>query len=229
MTTGKAYTFPGEPNTDMLPIQDGATATSAVLRGGGTSTTQLTTATADKNFFGYWTSSTATSGDSRGIYWRHYIKGAGGAGEAARFYTTVSAAASSSGTVNGAHISISFATGGTAAGASNALRATYDMAASVAPGGTPAVIQADSNIGASATVPATMAFFHLDNVGTAPTTNGVPLLFNILNPDTTTFFTAAGTGTNSAAVSTGGVASKALKISVGGTAYWIGLFSSNSN
>jgi len=46
MTTGKAYTFPGEPNTDMLPVQDGATATAAVLRGGGTSTTQLTTATA---------------------------------------------------------------------------------------------------------------------------------------------------------------------------------------
>lgn len=40
--------------------------------------------------------------------------------------------------------------------------------------------------------------------------------------------TAAGTGTNSAAVSTGGVASKVIAVDVAGTTYYLPLFSSNA-
>lgn len=40
--------------------------------------------------------------------------------------------------------------------------------------------------------------------------------------------TAAGTGANSAGVSTGGVAAKVLPVAINGTTYYIGLFSSNA-
>jgi hypothetical protein len=198
-------------------------ATAAVLAGGGTSASPATTSSADKNFLGFWTKSTATSGDSRGLYLRHYIMGAGGAGEAARFYTTVDDVAAA-GTVNGAHISLSFAADGSATGASNALRATYDIAESGNPGSTAAVAQIDTNFGKSATVPTNFAFLRFDNVGTAPTTNGAPLLFNVTNANTSTMFVAAaGTGAGECAQTGGVVFAKTLKVRVDGTDYWIGL------
>ncbi len=109
-------------------------------------------------------------------------------------------------------------------GAGNALRATLETDASVAPGGTLAVIRADTSFGASATVPDSAAFIALDNLGTPKLSR----LLSITNPDTTAMFVNAGTGANSAAVSTGGVAAKVLKVSVGGVDYWLPLFSSNS-
>jgi len=199
--------------------------TAALFLGGGTAASRLTTAVADKNFLGLWTESTATSGDSRGLYLRHYIKGAGGSGEAIRGYATIDGvAAAVGGTVNGAHISLKIATGGSVSGAGNALRATLETDASVAPGGTLAVIRADTSFGASATVPDSAAFIALDNLGTPKLSR----LLSITNPDTTAMFVNAGTGANSAAVSTGGVAAKVLKVSVGGVDYWLPLFSSNS-
>src|SRR5512133_975947 len=83
---------------------NGSLPTVACLIGAGTSTTPAKTATANKNFLGFWTKSTATSGDSRGLYLRHYISGAGGSGEAARIYTTVNNVAGS--TAHGANISL---------------------------------------------------------------------------------------------------------------------------
>ena len=68
-----------------------------------------------------------------------------------------------------------------------------------------------------------MAFFHLDNVGTAPTTNGVPYLFNILNSDDGLFGNASGTGAGQCAQTGGVVFTKTLKIRVDGTDYWLGL------
>jgi hypothetical protein len=92
------------------PMQFGNVATAALMMGGGTATTPasttLTTATAGKNFAGFFTRSSATSGDSRGLYWRHYVAGVGGDGEAGRFFTTVTAA--TSGGVHGLHRSLSF-------------------------------------------------------------------------------------------------------------------------
>lgn len=73
-------------------LQIGATATAALAAGGGTSAAPLTTATADKNFLGFWTQSTATGGDSRGMYLRHYLGGtiaATGYGDAIRAFCTV--------------------------------------------------------------------------------------------------------------------------------------------
>ncbi len=223
-TFSGASTFSGNV-THTGVVQFGSTATAALNAGGGTAASPLTSSTADKNFLGFWTKSTATSGDSRGLYLRHYFMGAGGAGEAARLYGTVdNVAASAGGTVNGAHISLAFTDDGSAPGASHALRSTYDIAASGNPGGTASVIQADTNFGTSATVPTNFAFMTFDNVGVAPTTNGAPLLFSIVNPNTSTMFvSAAGTSAGQCAQTGGVVFTKTLKIMVGGTAYWIGL------
>lgn len=205
--------------------------TAAVLHGAGTTSSRVTpptATTANLNFLGYFLETSATTGDTRGMYIRLYFSGAG-SGEALRAYGTVNAAnVATGGTVNGAHISLSVASGGTVSGAAHALRATLDVAASVTPGGTISVLQVDSNIGADA-VPGNTAFISFDNVGTAPTTNGLAYLFQVTNPNTDSFFVDAGTGTGSAGITSGGVAAKVLKCRVGSTDYWLPLFSSNGS
>lgn len=111
-------------------FQVGTVQTAALAFGGGTSTTPLTTSTADKNFIGLWTESTASSGDCRGAYLRTYFGGAG-SGEALRAYATVSyaGAAAVGGTINGAHITCSINAGATISGQASAARFTLDYAA----------------------------------------------------------------------------------------------------
>jgi hypothetical protein len=91
----------------------GAAAANAIIMGGGTSADPMTTSTADKVFMEFRTESTATSGDSRCLYIRHAINGAGLSGEAIRAFSKVTAAAA---TVRGAHISLDFGTGGSVSG-----------------------------------------------------------------------------------------------------------------
>jgi hypothetical protein len=146
-----------------------AGATAALLSGAGTSSSPVTTSAAGKNFLGYWVDSTATSGDTRGIYTRLYISGAGQSGEAARFYTTVNnVTAATGGTVNGAHISLNVTgASGKISGSANALRATLDFAATpTTVGGLCSVATLDSNIAAGPTIPAGTAFLRVADVGT---------------------------------------------------------------
>ena len=149
-------------------LQIGQVATAALAFGGGTSAAPLTTSTADKNFIGYWTESTATSGDSRGAYLRHYFSGAGGSGEALRAFGTVNnVTAATGGTVNGAHISLSISgASGAVSGAGNALRATLGIGASCAPGGTLSALQLDSDFDNTGTVPSTAAAIAVTNTNT---------------------------------------------------------------
>jgi len=108
------------PNTD----------SAAILIGGGTSTTPNSTATADKNFLGFWNETTATSGDCRGMYLRTYFGGAG-SGEALRAFATVSyaGAAAVGGTINGAHITMQVNAGSTISGQASGARVTLGYAA----------------------------------------------------------------------------------------------------
>lgn len=107
-------------------VQLGRTTTSALLIGGGTSSSTLVCSTSDKNFFGYWLTSSATSGTSRGEYIRLYLTGGAG-GEAIRAYTTNSSNTPAD-TVNGAHISLSHgASAGNVTGEAQAVRATYHV------------------------------------------------------------------------------------------------------
>ena len=213
-------------------IKDGlqtgdAVATAALLLGGGTSTTREQSSVANKNFIGYWVETTATSGDTRGIYTRLYFSGVGVSGEAARLYGTVNnVTAATGGTVNGAHISLSVTgASGKISGSGNALRATLDFASSPTTiGGTVAVARFDTNISAGPTIPTGTAFIAINDLGAQN-------LSYFVSAETvgSTLFATAGTGANSAGVATGGVAAKVLKCRVGGVDYWLPLFSSNAS
>lgn len=75
-----------------LDAAGGYPAASALLMGVGTSANPATTATASKNMMEFRTQTTATSGASRGLYWRHEFAGAGtGTGEGLRFNTILNA------------------------------------------------------------------------------------------------------------------------------------------
>lgn len=94
-------------------LNGGAASASGLLMGVGTSGSPATTAVAGSIFAEFRTQSTATSGDSRGLYWRHDINGAAGGGECIRAFSKVTAAAS---TVRGAHISLDLDAAGTVSG-----------------------------------------------------------------------------------------------------------------
>jgi hypothetical protein len=140
----------------------------------GTAANPITVTTAD-NINESYATTTAASGDTRLAYARLTFAGAG-AGETLRAFSVVTAAQGAGQTTNGSHISLSVNTGGTISGAANALRATLGLAASVTPGGTIAAIQADSDVGAGATLPATAAWIRFTNSGAG---TGLSNLFNL--------------------------------------------------
>lgn len=113
-TTLTANTGPLDFSSVIKPnAAAGADAAGALLLGVGTSASPATTAVADKMFVELRTQSTATSGDSRGVYVRHELKGAGGSGESLRGNTNVTAAVANA---HGAHDSVAFQTGGSITG-----------------------------------------------------------------------------------------------------------------
>jgi hypothetical protein len=141
---------------------------------GGTATDPIVVTTADNINESYATTS-AASGDTRLSYNRLTFTGAG-AGETLRAFSVVTAAQGAGQTTNGAHISMSVNTGGSISGAGNALRATLGLAAGVSSGGTVAAIQADSDVGAGATLPATASWIRFTNSGAG---TGLSNLFNL--------------------------------------------------
>lgn len=99
LPTGKPFLLPLATKLGT----SGNPAANAILMGVGTSANPSTTATADKNFIEMRTQSSATSGSSRGLYWRHNLSGAGQSGEAIRAFTDLTAAVD---TARGTHISL---------------------------------------------------------------------------------------------------------------------------
>jgi hypothetical protein len=106
---------------------------------GGTATDPIVVTTAENINESYATTS-AASGDTRLSYNKLTFTGAG-AGETLRAFSVVTAAQGAGQTTNGAHISMSVNTGGSIAGAGNALRATLGLAAGVSSGGTVAAFK----------------------------------------------------------------------------------------
>ena len=141
---------------------------------GGTATDPIVVTTADNINESYATTS-AASGDTRLSYNRLTFAGAG-AGETLRAFSVVTAAQGAGQTTNGSHISLSVNTGGSISGAANALRATLGLAAGVSSGGTVAAIQADSDVGAGATLPSNASWIRFTNSGAG---TGLSNLFNL--------------------------------------------------
>lgn len=137
----------------------------------GTSAAPESTSTADKKFTSIYTKSTATSGDSRGIYVKHLFSGAGGSGEALRAWGVVdNVAAATGGTVNGAHISLSVTgASGSVSGQGSALRATLGADAQTRTlNANLSALLLDSDLATGNTVPAAAAFIRVVNTGSVP-------------------------------------------------------------
>ena len=150
---------------------------------GGTATSPITF-TIPGNMSSFFGTTSATTGDTRLNYSRLDITSTG-SGETLRAFTRVSGAgAATGGTVNGAHISLSVNSGGSISGAGNALRATLGAAAGVTVGGTVAVLQLDSDLNATATVPAATSFLRVNDTSTTKIGN----LMNIPVPSNGTIF-----------------------------------------
>lgn len=155
-------------------------ATAALLAGAGSSSAPMPdNGVADKNFVGMWTKTTATSGDNRAVYWRHYFSGAGG-GEVIRAFATVATTnVATGGTVNGIHASLSVNASSSVSGAGNAIRATLGAASQTRTlGGTCAALQLDSDIGANNTVPSSWSFIRVTDSGSVRLSN----LFTLPDP-----------------------------------------------
>jgi hypothetical protein len=182
---------------------------------GGTSSSPISVTTAQNISSSYGTTS-ATTGDTRLSYNKLTFTSTG-SGETARFFSVVTGAgAATAGTINGAHISCEIDTTGTISGAANALRATLGGSATT-PGGTLAVLQLDTNYNSNVTLGATSAFIRVSDSGSQ--TGEVQLFANI---ETGPAATIAPTAT---AVTT---VSKAIKVMIGGTAYYVPAYATYS-
>ena len=196
--------------------------------GAGTSAAPVDcSTTASMKFNSIYTSSAATSGDSRNTYLRHYIAGIGGSGEALRAFCTVNGVAAA-GTVNGIHASLNFAdAASTASGMGTAVRATLHIP--------------DEATWTSGTVTALMAEVYSDGSDSDP--DGVTELsfIRVVNGGDATGmadvdddgfllslqgFTAGDTKLYSENTSSVGTTAGALKIKIGANTRYLAVFSS---
>jgi len=175
----------------------------------GTVTDPITVTTAQNIDAAYATTS-ATTGDTRLTYNKLTFTSTG-SGETARFFSVVTGTgAATAGTINGAHISLEIdGASATISGAANAIRATLG-GTDATPGGTLAVIQLDTNYTVNASLPATASFIRVSDSGSA--TGEIPLFANIETGPAATIAPTASSVTT---------VSKAIKVMIGGTVYYV--------
>ena len=180
----------------------------------GTSASPLAVTTAE-NVNAAFATTSATSGDTRLSYNKLTFTSTG-SGETLRAFSVVTgASAATAGTINGAHISLEVdGASASISGAANAIRATLG-GSDATPGGTLAVIQLDTNYSVNATLPATASFIRVTDSGA--NTGEIPLFINI---DTAPAATIAPAATSVTTVS------KAIKVMVGGTVYYVPAYAS---
>jgi hypothetical protein len=175
----------------------------------GTSASPLAVTTAE-NVNAAFATTSAASGDTRLSYNKLTFTSTG-SGETLRAFSVVTgASAATAGTINGAHISLEIdGASASISGAANALRATLG-GTDTTPGGTLAVLQLDTNYTANVALPANAAFIRVSDSGT--NTGEIPLFANIETAPAATIAPAA------TSVST---VSKAIKVMIGGTVYYV--------
>jgi hypothetical protein len=175
----------------------------------GTSASPLAVTTA-QNVNAAFATTSATSGDTRLSYNKLTFTSTG-SGETLRAFSVVTGAnAATTGTINGAHISLEIdGASASISGAANALRATLG-GTDTTPGGTLAVLQLDTNYTANVALPATASFIRVSDSGT--NTGEIPKLLNIETGPAATLFTAA---TSSSTLAGG------IKIRIAGTDYFL--------
>ena len=180
----------------------------------GTSSSPLAITTAE-NVNAAFATTSAASGDTRLSYNKLTFTSTG-SGETLRAFSVVTGiAAATGGTINGAHISLSVdGASATIAGAANAIRATLG-GSDATPGGTLAVLQLDTDYTVNATLPANASFIRVSDSGA--NTGEIPLFINIETAPAATIAPAATSVTT---------VSKAIKVMVGGTVYYVPAYAS---
>jgi hypothetical protein len=176
---------------------------------GGTATSPIAVTTAG-NVSEFYATTSATTGDTRLSYNKLTFTSTG-SGETLRAFSVVTGTgAATAGTINGAHISLEVnGSSASISGAANAIRATLG-GTDATPGGTLAVIQLDTNYTVNASLPATASFIRVSDSGSA--TGEIPLFANIeTGPAATCAPTASSVGT----------VSKAIKVMIAGTVYYV--------
>ncbi len=123
-----------------LKAASGSDAANALLMGIGTTADPATSAVADKDFVEMRTQSSATSGTSRGLYWRHNLSGAGQSGECIRAFTDLTAAVT---TARGAQISLQAGATGYVSGLGVGMDAQLYIKNEVLAGGTYAALNGE--------------------------------------------------------------------------------------
>lgn len=182
---------------------------------GGTASSPITVTSA-QNISSFYGATSATSGDTRLMYDKLTFSSTG-SGETFRAFSVVTgASAATAGTINGAHVSCEIDGSGTISGAANAIRATLG-GTSTSPGGTIAAIQLDTNFASGVSTAATSSFIRVTDSGAG--TGKVNNLINIAAGPAATIAPAA------TAVST---VSKAIKVMIGSTAYYVPAYASYS-
>lgn len=199
-------------------LQFGAATTAALRMGGGTSASPLLTSETDKNFFGFWTKTTAVSGDSRGLYWRHYAGGtiaSTGYADAVRAFMTVTGTGYSY--ASGLHASMQINASATVTGSGAGMRATLAAEAqSRTLAGKLAALQIDSDVGTGNTLPTVHGFMRFID-------NGAVRVSNLA------VIPAASNGTIFAAHTTQAMSHSIKVVDEAGTAYYIMCASAATN
>jgi len=192
----------------------------AVLMGLGTESYPAVGSTAaDKKWMSFYLTDPAASGTARGMYLRLYLTGGAG-GEAVRAFAQVESNTPAD-TVNGAHISLAFgSSAGNITGLGTAGRFTFHLPSRSLTGTTAAIMAELWSDGSSSTLGGTSSFirFCLDGNATGRA-----------NVDTSGYlFEIAGLTSNVGklwqAVSPATLAGR-LRILIGGTAYYLGVYS----
>jgi hypothetical protein len=180
----------------------------------GTSSSPIAVTSAT-NIDAAFATTSATTGDTR-LNYNKLTFTSTGSGETLRAFSVVTgASAATAGTINGAHISCEIdGASASISGAANAIRATLG-GTDTTPGGTLAVIQLDTNYTANVALPANAAFIRVSDSGT--NTGEIPLFANIETAP------AASIAPTASSVTT---VSKAIKVMVGGTVYYVPAYAS---
>lgn len=154
-------------------LQFGSVATTALRLGGGTSASPLTTSVADKNFLQFYTQCTATSGDSRAMYIRHYAAGtiaSTGYADAVRAFMTVTGTGYSF--ASGLHATMQINAAATVTGSAAGLRATLAAAADTRTlGGKLCALDLCSDIATGNTMPTVHGFMRCVDEGAVRLSN----------------------------------------------------------
>lgn len=176
--------------------------------GAGTSSSAMSNSTADGTVGKFYTASSATSGDNRGLYWKHDLTGAGASGDAARFYGVAKAAVAN---IQGMHATGQIGTAGSVTGEVVGARATAATSTGLTlSGGTMYALRVDSDLSSAVTGLTTAAFIGIHDV------NGTNKMPYFLDFDASATACIAADTSNLPAAAT-----HKIKCRVGGTDFYL--------